>query len=237
MDLYVVFLIGLAGSVHCVGMCGGFVVALTQLDDSGRPLLRQIAYYSGKTTTYVVLGAISGAAGAIIKDLLGGFQNTLSVILGALLILLGAWLLGWFGFLRRRFRVQFNALSRPIGRLLRQGTPSAVLGLGLLNGLLPCTLVYAVLLTAAATGSPAYGALTMLVFGLATIPALVATSVTARLSRPLWRNRLNRAGGVLVIVLGLITMTRGVPGAHHLLHGSGHADHSTTEEAAHPPHH
>src|SRR5690606_41529760 len=95
MDLWLAFVVGLAGSVHCVGMCGGFVIAITQTDRPGHRLIRHAAYYGGKSFTYAVLGAISGAAGGVGTGLLHDFQNGVSGGLGLILIMPGAWLLCW----------------------------------------------------------------------------------------------------------------------------------------------
>jgi hypothetical protein len=91
------------------------------------------------------------------------------------------------------------------------------LGLGLLNGLLPCGLVYSLLAMAAVTGTMLGGALTMLVFGGATVPALFALAWIGDLLQPSWQHRLHRASGALVIVLGLITVLRGTPAMHLLM--------------------
>ena len=237
MDLWLVFLIGLAGSVHCVGMCGGFVIAITQTDRPGHRLIRHAAYYGGKTFTYAVLGAISGAAGAVVTGLLRDFQNVVSMILGLILILLGVWLLGWLR-LRRGSGAGATGgwLSRALGRLLQSGSSRSVLGLGLLNGLLPCGLVYAMLATSATTGSMVRGALTMTVFGLATIPALIAVSLTTRFAGVRWRTRINQIAGALVIVLGVLTVLRGIPAVRAVLHG-GHGQMESVEGVQAPAGH
>ena len=216
MDLWLVFAVGLAASVHCVGMCGGFVIAITQTERPGQRFVRHAAYYGGKTATYTVLGAICGAAGAVVTALLHDFQNVVSVVLGLILILLGVWLLGWLRFRRGAGGIPMMAwIPRLLGRLLQSTSNVSVLGLGLMNGLLPCGLVYAMLATAAATGSAVGGALTMAVFGLATIPALFAVSLTTRLAGMRWRTRVNQLAGVLVIVLGILTVLNGIPGGGH----------------------
>lgn len=230
MDLWLAFVIGLAGSVHCVGMCGGFVIAITQTDRPGHRLVRHAAYYGGKTFTYAVLGAISGAAGAVVTGLLRDFQNVLSVVLGLILILLGAWLLGWLRL--RRSSIPSGSggwLSSALGRLLQKGSAGSVLALGVLNGLLPCGLVYAMLAASAATGSVVRGALTMTVFGLATVPALVAVSLTTRLAGARWRTRFNQIAGALVLVLGILTALRGIPAVRAALHG-GHGQTEAVDE-------
>ena len=222
-DLVVVFMIGLVGSAHCVGMCGGFALALAHDERERRRLhARQTLYHLGKTTTYALLGAFAGGGGAALASAISGAQSALSVVLGLFLIGVGLGVLGVF----RRFegfrRVgPWRAFTTRMAGFLRKRTLKSAYGLGLVNGLLPCGLVYAALAAAAATGSLLEGALTMAVFGLATVPALYGLALTGFLMRPVWRARLNLVGGVLVVVLGLVTLARGTP----LLHaGMGHGD-------------
>jgi len=213
-ELGAVFLIGLLGSAHCAGMCGGFVMAVTETAGSSQQRrLHQALYFLGKTATYAVLGALAGAFGHALGTLFTGMQNVLSITLGVFLVVIG---LGLIGVVKRfeglRFFSQLSGFSTALSWLLRRPRPASIFGLGLLNGLLPCGLVYGMLAMAAATGSPVQGALTMGVFGLATIPALYLVAIAGSLMRPVWRARFHLASGILVIVLGLITIARGVPG-------------------------
>lgn len=229
--LILVFLVGLAGSIHCAGMCGGFVVAISQMDRTRHPILRQAAYHAGKTATYATMGAVSGAVGAAVSGLFVGLQNVLSVALGFLLVAVGAWLLGLVR-IRYSSPIPFASwLANTLGRLVRIGTPSAVFALGMLNGLLPCALVYAMLATSATTGSVLGGMLTMTAFGLATVPVLLAVGLSVRFARPLWRMRLSRLAGGFVIVLGVITVFRGLPLAQHVMH-DGHERTEAVHDAA-----
>jgi uncharacterized protein len=212
-ELSVVFLIGLFGGAHCIGMCGGFVIALMQANGGGRTgHMHQAMYFAGKTLTYVLFGVLAGAFGAALGLAFSGFQQLLTILVGFVLVVLGLGLVGVlrrFEGLARLVPIQF--LSRMIGALVRRRSPFATMGLGMLNGALPCGLVYAVLVSAAGTGSMLGGALTMGAFGLGTIPALYLVGVGGLLVRPVWRNRLSQVGGVLVILLGLATMVRGTP--------------------------
>ena len=233
-DLYVVFLIGLFGSAHCIGMCGGFVLVLSQRNAGSRQLhLHQILYAVGKTITYTVLGALVGGVGAAFSMFVSEFQNILSIVLGVVLILIG---LGIMGVLGRLPVVGGMAgkgmIARAVGLFLKKNSRHGTLGLGLVNGLLPCGLVYGVLVQAAATGTVLYGALTMAVFGFSTIPALYILGMTGLLMRPIWRSRLNMVSGLLVILLGLITIVRGTPLMRIIM---GYGDNHQHEMVEHPP--
>ena len=236
-ELFAVFLLGLVGSAHCAGMCGGFVVALAQMERGPRRLhANQALYYAGKTSAYALLGLVAGGLGATLGAAFASMQQALGLLLGLLLVVIG---LGLAGVLRRldgtRLWMRVPGLSRALGNLIARGGPFAVAGLGLLNGLLPCGLVYGVLALAAASGSAWQGALVMATFGLATIPALYLTSLAGFLARPAWRTRLSRMSGVFMIALGLLTMTRGTDVLDGLLH-RGHetpAVHQSAPDATH----
>ena len=221
IDWIPILLIGLVGSVHCAGMCGGFVFALAQTSHQKRHfLMRQSIYYLGKTITYALMGAIAGAFGSMLGMFFSRFQLLLSVTLGLVLVLIGAGIMGVFRLSGSTFMLKpWKYLSNRMGRMLGESSRMAPLGLGLLNGLLPCGLVYAALAIAATSGSGIAGALSMSVFGLATIPALFVTATAGMLLKPAWRHRITIASGIIVIVLGLITINRGL--------GHDHSKHQT----------
>jgi hypothetical protein len=218
IDFSLVFAAGFLGSAHCVGMCGGFVLAASKAPGRTARLTRQLLYFAGKTLTYTVLGATVGLAGETVGAAFAGVQDAISIGAGALMLVLGLHLLGVLGRLPAMGTLMHWPPFRAVSRYLTQ-TCSAVgaLGLGLLNGLLPCGLVYSLLAMAAAAGTMLGGALTMLVFGGATVPALFALAWIGDLLQPDWQHRLHRASGALVIVLGLITVLRGTPGMHLLM--------------------
>ena len=215
-----VLLIGLLGGIHCIGMCGGFVLTIAQASPNRyQYLLRQSLYYLGKTGTYAALGAIVGGLGHLLGNLFAGAQTVISIALGFALILIGMGILGIVKkFEGHIFLRPWKALSSSIGHLLRSPSNKTVLALGLINGLLPCGLVYGALALATASGTAANGAGMMAAFGLSTIPALFLTSSLSRMVTPTWKTRIQQFSGVLVIILGLITIARGFPSAHHHHH-------------------
>ena len=209
VDLAVPLTLGLLGSAHCVGMCGGFV-ALLGAGSEGGAVPKQGAYFAGKTATYAAFGALAGAAGASLTDLFGALGGTLSVALGSLMVVAGAALCGlaWRGASAPGAQVAAR-LGPAIGRMVQSGSMASIAGLGALNGLLPCGLVYGMLAVAAASGSALEGALTMAVFGLATVPALAVTGWLGTRLRPQNRLWMQRVAGALVIVMGVLTVARG----------------------------
>lgn len=229
MNLLPVFLVGLVGSVHCVGMCGGIVGALSSAAPSRviaiRPLAamsndfpRVLFYNLGRLSSYAAAGALAGgiAAGLLRgADVLGWLmpaQRLAYVAANLVLALLGLYLTQWWSALAQIERLGQGlwALVRPLAaRFLPVDTPMKALALGGLWGWLPCGMVYGALLTALMAGSAAQGALTMLAFGTGTLPMLLAAGLSgARLrqlaARPGWR----RAAGLVVLAFGVLGLLR-----------------------------
>lgn len=203
---------GLAGSAHCIGMCGGFAVLVHGTRTRGTA--RTFAWLGGKGVTYTVLGAAAGLAGQGIHAATGT-QTILTVVVGVLLVLMG---LGSAGVIPERLPglgALGPAFSRAMGRIVARQGPSGPFLLGLLNGFLPCGLVYAALAAAAATGDAVGGATTMAIFAAATAPSLATTAWAAGRLGPVVMRRVARAGGWLVVLLGLLTLWRAWMTAMH----------------------
>lgn len=216
------FLVGLLGGVHCVGMCGGIVGALTfGLPEQVRgqrsavvPYL--LAYNAGRIASYVTAGALMGGIGWLAANLalVHDVQRVLQIVAAAFMIALGLYLAGWWQGLAKLERAG-GALWRrlePLGRrLLPVRTPGQAVQLGLLWGWLPCGLVYSVLIWAIAAGGVVEGALLMLAFGLGTLPNLLAMGVfAAQLARWARRRAVRVAAGLVVIGFGIVGLWRGV---------------------------
>jgi len=197
------FLIGIASSAHCAGMCGAF--ALRAGTGGPRAPWRMLLYLTGKTFTYVFLGALAGFAGARIIDQFTGVQGWLGLGVGAVLLLAGVRLLrppgaisatgpgAWIGrVLAPVFRLAHSAEAT--------GGPFA---LGAVTGLLPCGIVYVAAIQGAGVGTPLGGALLMAAFGAGTIPVLAAIGLlgygaVARFGA----KRLRITGGVILLAAG-----------------------------------
>jgi sulfite exporter TauE/SafE len=207
VPLVTALMLGLVGSLHCAGMCGPLALALPVVGNGpGGFLAARLAYNLGRVITYAGLGVVCGLAGQGL--LLAGVQRWLSITLGVLLIA---------GLLASR-RV---ALARPVVRLLArlQASMAGLLGhrsvlalgvLGMLNGLLPCGLVYVACAGAAATGDWLAGAEYMAVFGLGTVPLMFSISLSGRLLTPGLRQKLRHALPASVLVLGALLVLRGL---------------------------
>jgi uncharacterized protein len=229
------FAAGFLGSFHCIGMCGGFACALGR-DPRGRgaTALRHLLYNCGRLTTYCFLGALAGALGQAIctpHGLEGGMlsdpldlgQRVLAIVAGLLMI---AMAMQFFGLLQRAHRVVVGfggtTFATSLRSLLTLRGGAAPLAFGVLNGFLPCPLVYAFVAVAASTGAPLPGILTMAAFGLGTFPAMLLMGRIGQLLDPVWRQRGVWLAGSCILLLGVITLGRGVlPLAAHLHRGVG----------------
>lgn len=213
-EIWLAFLAGLAGSTHCIGMCGGIVAALAVAGEHNAPRdrhLLQLCYNLGRVTTYTALGAAAGLLGESL-DLFRFTGVTQWVFAGANLFVM----LAGIGTLLRSTRFSLSLLDRCCGTrfsgvlawVARGRSPLRAYPLGLVLGLMPCGLVYAPLVTAAGTGSPLRGSLMMLALGLGTTPLLLGTgSISALLSSRL-RGNLFRVVGLLVALMGAAGLWR-----------------------------
>ena len=206
-SLFALFLVGLLGGTHCVGMCGGIVGALS-MGGASRPSLH-LAYNLGRISSYTLAGAIVGALGSASLALAGQLplRVALYVLANLMLIALGFYLMGVTRALAFTERVGQNLWQR-IQPLTRRFLPAQSVAqafpLGMLWGWLPCGLVYSALATALAAGSATQGAMLMLAFGLGTLPnLLLAGLLLVRLRHIVQRPWVRMGSGLLVAGFGV----------------------------------
>jgi sulfite exporter TauE/SafE len=207
MELWTAFLLGLVGSAHCAGMCGPLALALPPTGRTrGSFLAGRLAYNLGRILTYAALGAVFGLLGQGFA--VAGLQRWVSLAAGAV-ILIG--LLATSRFLSGLPVAHgVNWLKAALGKLLHQRSLAAVFALGLLNGLLPCGLVYVACAAATATGSLLRGVEYMAAFGLGTMPMMLGlTLLGARLQAGL-RFKLQRAVPFALAVVAVLLILRGL---------------------------
>jgi sulfite exporter TauE/SafE len=201
------FLVGLLGGTHCVGMCGGIVGALSLGGPGGWRL--HLAYNAGRITSYAVAGAAAGALGAASLGLEGQVPVRLALYLLAnlMLVALGLYLLGvtrTLAFTERAGQHLWRRIQPLSRRFLPARGVAQALPLGLLWGWLPCGLVYSALASALTAGSVGRGALLMLAFGLGTLPNLLLAGVLlTRLTTVVRRPMVRTLSGLLVLGFGL----------------------------------
>ncbi|MDO7850429.1 sulfite exporter TauE/SafE family protein [Hymenobacter convexus] len=210
--LWAGFLFGLLGSFHCVGMCGAIALALPGRAEASslRYAGGRLLYNLGRVTTYAALGAGAGLAGHGLR--LAGAQQSLSITSGILILLLVAVPERYTG------RVaSFLGLNRPLawvkttlGRLFQQASGPALYGTGVLNGLLPCGLVYLALAGALSAPGVAAAAAYMVCFGLGTLPLMFGLSLSGQLVPLVWRGRMRRVVPYAASGLAVLFIVRGL---------------------------
>lgn len=214
IELPLIFIGGLLGSAHCLGMCGPLALALSAGAPAGSSLIsRQLAFSLGRIFTYGFCGAAAGLGGAWLTTESRGFvlsQAWLAIFAGSLLVVMGL--------------VTSGVLPKPTTRILgglpcgaatwlktflTSSSRSGPLLAGLFTGFIPCGLVYAFLLKAGSTGSLWLGWLTMAAFGLGTVPLMVTIGYSGRFLSVANRSRLFQFAAVCIVVTGVISIARG----------------------------
>ncbi|HHH43035.1 MAG TPA: sulfite exporter TauE/SafE family protein [Gammaproteobacteria bacterium] len=222
VSLLSAFLVGLLGGVHCVGMCGGIVAALSMgLPESQRHGAARwkylLAYNLARISSYTLAGALLGGVGWLAAHWSGvhQLQLGLQVIAALFMVALGLYLGGWWQGLAQVERIGGRVWAglEPLGRrFLPVRSPGQAFLLGLVWGWLPCGLVYSVLVWSVSTGSPLQGAALLFSFGLGTLPNLLAMGVAAGwLSARVREARTRQLAGLLVILFGLYSLFRLIP--------------------------
>jgi sulfite exporter TauE/SafE len=210
-EIFAAFFVGLVGSLHCIGMCGPIAIALPVPDSNNLSFLTgRILYNLGRVVTYSFLGAILGLVGS--KIALAGTQQLVSIILGSVIIIAVLLPQKYKNYFAQHPVIQKLAhpLKSNIGILFSKGTFSAMFLIGILNGFLPCGLVYVALAGAIASGDAISGAAVMILFGLGTVPAMFAASVFGKFINIGIRTKIRKAVPVLAILLGVIFILRGM---------------------------
>jgi sulfite exporter TauE/SafE len=205
-EQYLAFMIGLLGSVHCIGMCGPLAFAVPSLQQgAGWLILDKGLYQLGRIISYCVLGLIIGLIG--IQLWMAGIQQGVSIFTGLLIIMAAC---------SRIFKIAFrgnaNILLKPFHRLFGYALKHKAnhLIIGMINGLLPCGFVYLAL--AGAVNMPDIkGAIGyMFFFGLGTAPLMMIAAMTVGLTGTIMRNRINKVVPYLMVCLGIWFILRGL---------------------------
>lgn len=217
-SLWLVFVGGLAGSAHCLGMCGPLVAMAESLRPGRWSVWSHVPLHAGRIATYAVLGAIAGLAGAGFERgaLAIGIQGAAAIVGGIAMVFFALVMFGWMPFRWGR-SVGEKAAGR-IASALASKRPASGVVMGLYWGLLPCGLVWGILTRAVGAGTPWGGAAVMLVFGAGTVPALLVLGGLAGYIGARHRQWLNRVGAATLIVMGLLLILRGAANAGWIDH-------------------
>jgi sulfite exporter TauE/SafE len=208
---YLALTMGLMSSFHCIGMCGPIALAIpVQGGGKFKRFAAVFVYNSGRAITYALLGILLGFFGSSIAFI--GYLRYLSILSGILMLAYVFWPnqldrhlhppLFWKKFVQQ--------IKNQMSSLLRSPAWHSSFLLGSLNGLLPCGLVFLALISSLATGSPLYGGLFMLIFGLGTMPAMLAVGFFKQWFGTNLRSRMRKLMPVMLTVAGIILIARGL---------------------------
>lgn len=202
----IAFMTGLAGSFHCIGMCGPIALALPVGKLSYvQAFISRILYNLGRILTYSILGAVFGYFG---KSLfVAGLQQQLSILIGILMLflMLPNRLISW-----RPFQKITHLIMRTVKKVFPIKSPLGFVFLGLLNGLLPCGFVYLALAGASATTTPIQGAIFMAFFGLGTAPMMFSIGFLPKFLSLNYRQKINTYLPVYTLILAIFFIVRGM---------------------------
>ncbi|OWY21325.1 sulfite exporter TauE/SafE family protein [Sphingobacteriales bacterium UPWRP_1] len=229
MYLWTAFTLGLLGSFHCVGMCGPIALALPYRGNSyWVSALNVLLYNVGRAITYSLLGALLGLAGKGVA--LSGYQQALSVAIGVLLLLMALLSVNFESRVQQIGVVKHftGRVKKMLAKLLQSNGSLTMLGIGILNGFLPCGFVYLGLAGALTTSGILHGALFMALFGLGTIPAMMSVSLLGNVISLNLRKKIQQALPVLLVFFAALFILRGLNlGIPYL---SPHMGKTTTEK-------
>ncbi len=211
MVIFSALLLGFVTSFHCAGMCGPIALALPLKNDTWlKRIISSSLYNLGRSITYAIMGLLFGILGQGLA--MTGFQRWVGIVMGSLMIVAA--------FFPAFFKSNFNLdksifsfvgkLKSSLGLLFRKRSYSSLFTIGLLNGLLPCGPVYIALAASVATSNAYLGALFMFLFGIATIPILMAISLLGNLISINLRKKITRYIPVAVFIIGVLFVLRGL---------------------------
>lgn len=209
--LWTALVLGLAGSFHCIGMCGpiAFVLPIDRTSKV-KAVYQTFLYHFGRLLTYSIIGVLFGFIG---KGLyLAGFQQRLSILMGAIMItiiLIPASLFNKFSFSKPLYKL-ISIVKQQLGLNLNRKSNKSLFLIGFFNGFLPCGLVYMALIGSISEGNLFHGGLYMLLFGLGTIPLMTVAISVGNFVNITIRKKIQKAIPIFVVIIGILFILRGL---------------------------
>ena len=209
--LYSAFIFGLISSFHCIGMCGPIAMMLpVDRNNEAKKVTQIITYHIGKLTAYGILGLIFGLLGR--SFYLAGMQQQLYIIVGILMIMVAVIpekVFAKYNFSKPVYRV-ITKVKSSLGQQFKNKSYKSLFTIGLLNGFLPCGMVYVALFGAIAMQNVTLGIGYMLLFGLGTIPMMVAVVYASGLISFSFRGTIQKAIPLVAVIIGMLFIIRGL---------------------------
>lgn len=209
--LYTALIFGLISSFHCIGMCGPIAMMLpVDRNNKTKKITQLLVYHFGRLLAYSSLGLVFGVLGK--GFFLAGMQQQLSIVVGIVMItiaLVPEKTLAHYNFSKPVYRI-ISKVKSNLGKQFKNRSYKSFFTIGLLNGYLPCGMVYVALFGALAMPTILYSILYMLLFGLGTIPMMSLVVIISNLLTNPIRNIIQKIIPILAVVIGMLFIIRGL---------------------------
>jgi len=209
--LYSAFILGLISSLHCIGMCGPIAMMLpVDHQNETKKATQIIVYHLGRMTAYAAIGLIFGLLGR--GFFLAGLQQKMSVFIGLmiiLIVLIPEKVFSKYNFSKPVYKI-ISRIKSGLGNQFKKKTYKSIFTIGLLNGFLPCGMVYVALFGAIAMQSASFGVLYMILFGLGTVPLMTSVVYIHSLIKLPFRNKIQKAIPYVTVIIGILFILRGL---------------------------
>ena len=209
--LYSAFFFGLISSFHCIGMCGPIALMLpVERNNPSKRVIQIITYHLGRLTAYALIGLVFGLVGK--GFFLAGIQQRLSVFIGVAMIitiLTPERFLANYNFSKPVYRL-ISKIKSSLGKQFKNKSYQSLFTIGLLNGFLPCGMVYVALFGAIAMQNVPFGILYMLLFGIGTIPMMSSVTYLNSIMTVSFRNKIQKAIPYVGVIIGILFILRGL---------------------------
>ncbi|MDA6069805.1 sulfite exporter TauE/SafE family protein [Flavobacterium sp. AC] len=209
--LYSAFILGLISSLHCIGMCGPIAMMLpVDRQNEAKKVTQIITYHLGRLTAYATIGLIFGLLGK--GFYLAGVQKNMSVFIGVamiLVVLIPEKVFSKYNFSKPVYRI-ISKIKSSLGNQFKKKTYKSLFTIGLLNGFLPCGMVYVALFGAIAMQSAGFGVLYMILFGVGTVPLMTIVVYINSLIKLPFRNKIQKAIPYVAVLIGVLFILRGL---------------------------
>ena len=209
--LYTAFILGLISSFHCIGMCGPIAMMLpVDRQNETKKATQIITYHLGRLTAYASIGFIFGLLGK--GFFLAGIQQKMSIFIGVimiLIVLIPEKFFSKYNFSKPVYKIISNIKST-LGKQFRNKSYKSLFTIGLLNGFLPCGMVYVALFGAIAMQSASFGILYMILFGLGTVPLMTAVVYVNSMLQLPFRNKIQKVIPYVAVIIGILFILRGL---------------------------
>lgn len=209
--LYSAFIFGLISSLHCIGMCGPIALMIpVDRTNPAKKTTQIITYHLGRLTAYALIGLVFGLVGK--GFFLAGIQQRLSVFIGVAMIitiLTSERVLANYNFSKPVYRL-ISKIKSSLGKQFKNKSYQSLFTIGLLNGFLPCGMVYVALFGAIAMQNVPFGILYMLLFGIGTIPMMSSVTYLNSIMTVSFRNKIQKAIPYVGVIIGILFILRGL---------------------------